>query len=127
MDRQAKILFSPRAGEQNSSAERSNEVESNAHTSATALLSPPAPSDAPPPVWVQRFFLVSTVVFCLWIGLVLAVLPWLPAWTENSLVSDFPKLRWLLGTGFIRGLTSGLGLLDLWIGISEAVHYRDRR
>ncbi|HWC20402.1 MAG TPA: hypothetical protein VG498_25525 [Terriglobales bacterium] len=127
MDRQAKILFSPDTREQNSPAEQTKQVESNTHTSTTALLSPPASSEAPPPVWIQRFFLVSTVIFCLWIGLVLAVLPWLPAWTENSLVSDFPTLRWLLGTGFIRGLTSGLGLLDLWIGISEAVHYRDRR
>jgi len=127
MDRQAKILFSPGAGEQNSPSEDSKEVHSNSHPSTMALLNPPEASDAPPPVWIQRFFLVSTVVFCLWIGLVLAVLPWLPAWTENSLVSDFPKLRWLLGTGFIRGLTSGLGLLDLWIGVSEAVHYRDRR
>ena len=127
MDRRAKILLSPDTREQNSPAEQTKQVESNAHTSTTALLNPPASSEAPPPVWIQRFFLVSTVVFCLWIGLVLAVLPWLPAWTENSLVSDFPTLRWLLGTGFIRGLTSGLGLLDLWIGISEAVHYRDRR
>jgi hypothetical protein len=126
MDRQAKILFSPDAGGQNSPAGKNQEVDSNSHPSTTALMSPPETSDAPPPVWIQRFFLVSTVVFCLWIGLVLAVLPWLPAWTENSVVSDFPKLRWLLGTGFIRGLTSGLGLLDLWIGVSEAVHYRDR-
>lgn len=95
--------------------------------SATALLAPPKAGEPPPPVWMQRFFLVSTVIFCLWVGLVLCVLPWLPAWTENGLVNDFPGLRWFLGTGFIRGLASGLGLLDLWIGVSEAVHYRDRR
>jgi hypothetical protein len=27
----------------------------------------------------------------------------------------------------VRGLISGLGLLDIWIGVSEAVHYRDHR
>jgi hypothetical protein len=27
----------------------------------------------------------------------------------------------------MRGLVSGLGLLDIWIGVSEAVHYRDHR
>ncbi|PYY18768.1 MAG: hypothetical protein DMG60_07085 [Acidobacteria bacterium] len=96
-------------------------------TTRTALLTPPPSGEPLPPVWMQRFFLVSTVIFCLWVGLVLCVLPWLPAWTENGLVNDFPGLRWFLGTGFIRGLASGLGLLDLWIGISEAVHYRDRR
>lgn len=127
MDREAKLLRFP-AGirEQNSLAEEAKSVESQSRPGATALLSPPPP-EAPPPIWIQRFFLVSTVVFCLWIGLVLTVLPWLPAWTENSVVSSFPTLRWLLGTGFVRGLTTGLGLLDLWIGISEAVNYRDRR
>jgi hypothetical protein len=29
--------------------------------------------------------------------------------------------------GFVRGAISGLGVLDLWLGISEAIHYRDRR
>jgi hypothetical protein len=58
---------------------------------------------------------------------VLAVLPWTPVWTENNIVIGFPRLRSLLSTGFIRGLATGLGLLDLWIGLSEAVQYRDRR
>ncbi len=29
--------------------------------------------------------------------------------------------------GPVRGIISGLGLLDIWIGISEAIHYRDQR
>ena len=68
-------------------------------TTRTALLTPPPSGEPLPPVWMQRFFLVSTVIFCLWVGLVLCVLPWLPAWTENGLVNDFPGLRWFLGTG----------------------------
>ena len=92
-----------------------------------ALATPPPAAEPPPPVWMQRFFLVTMVIVCLWIGMVLAVLPWLPAWTENSLVADSPNLRMILSTGFVRGIATGLGLLDLWIGISEAVGYRDRR
>ena len=29
--------------------------------------------------------------------------------------------------GWVRGILSGLGLLDIWIGISEMLHYRDYR
>ncbi|PYX95494.1 MAG: hypothetical protein DMG64_20530 [Acidobacteria bacterium] len=126
MDREAKTLRFPAHDEPDSASEQDRSVASRVDTT-TALLTPPPSSEPPPPVWMQRFFLVSTVIFCLWVGLVLCVLPWLPAWTENALVNDFPGLRSFLGTGFIRGLASGLGLLDLWIGISEAVHYRDRR
>jgi hypothetical protein len=125
MDSEAKILKFP-TGNGIDPAGQGNPTQAQGQTSQTALMQSP-PEAAPPPIWMQRSFMVITVIFCLWLGLVLSVLPWLPAWTENSLVSDFPNLRWFLGTGFVRGLATGLGLLDLWIGIAEAVHYRDRR
>jgi hypothetical protein len=131
MDPETKILkFSPeRAMDSNGASEQERPMEAQAQTSTTAVLPPPASpaNEPPPPIWMQRFFLVTTVMICLWIGFVLAVLPWQPAWTENALVNNSPNLRWFLGTGFVRGLATGLGVLDLWIGISEAVHYRDRR
>jgi hypothetical protein len=125
MDHEAKLLKFPAHGtdSQHSAPEQEQHGESQVQVAST----PPTSKRTYPPIWMQRFFLVTTVIFCLWVGLVLCVLPWLPAWTENALVSDYPTLRWFLGTGFIRGLATGLGLLDLWIGISEAVHYRDRR
>lgn len=127
MDSEVKILKFPSSAEPNSASEQGKSMEAQLQTPSASVLTPTPAAEPPPPIWVQRFVLVSTVIFCLWIGLVLAVLPWLPAWTENALVNDFPNLRWLLGTGFIRGLATGLGLLDLWIGISEAVQYRERR
>jgi len=33
----------------------------------------------------------------------------------------------VLHNGAVRGLISGVGLLDIWIGVSEAIHYRDHR
>ena len=129
MDHEAKVLKLPprRIGEADPASAQGNSMEAQLNAPPAPLLAPPVAAEPPPPLWIQRFFLVTTVIFCLWIGLVLSVLPWLPVWTENSIVSDFPTLRWLLGLGFVRGLTTGLGLLDLWIGISEAVHYRGRR
>jgi len=29
--------------------------------------------------------------------------------------------------GWARGIFSGFGLLDIWVGVSEAIHYRDYR
>ncbi|MBV9147235.1 MAG: hypothetical protein JO065_15070 [Acidobacteria bacterium] len=127
MDPESKVLkFPPGSGAGSQSPQQMTDAQT---TSATAVLAPPAPPQAepPPPVWMQRFVLVTSVVICLWLGFVLSVLPWQTAWTDNALVANHPNLRWFLGTGFVRGLSTGLGLLDLWIGISEAVQYRDRR
>jgi hypothetical protein len=93
---------------------------------------PPASEEAlgPPaaPVWLQRMSLAVLVIFCLYLGLLIAVLPWWPdMWDRNALLLDYPGLRAFLMKGPVRGLISGLGVLDLWIGISELIHYRDYR
>src|SRR5215813_7766050 len=80
-----------------------------------------------PPVWMQRTFMVIFVLLCLELGLVLLVAPWTQLWTTNSLVENWPNVRVFLGYNFVRGAVSGLGLLDLWLAIYEAVKYRDRR
>ena len=57
--------------------------------------------------------------------MLLIVLPWTLAWTQNSLILHYPNLRDFLGLNFVRGLASGLGIVDIWVGIWEAVHYRE--
>ncbi len=80
------------------------------------------------PVWLQRASLGVLVIFCLYIGCLMAVLPWSPRyWDANSWILGHPAAaNWLL-RGWVRGLLSGIGLLDLWIGVSELLHYRDLR
>jgi hypothetical protein len=68
---------------------------------------------------------VVYVIFCLELGFLLILLPWTQYWTSNTLLASLPWLRPILGHNFVRGVVSGLGLLDLWIGISGAVSYRD--
>jgi len=46
-------------------------------------------------------------------------------WTDNYLLLRFPALQPFVTNGFVRGLCTGLGLLDLWIGFAEAVHYHE--
>ncbi len=68
------------------------------------------------------------VMFCLYLGALVTVLPWWPRiWEQNSLMLAYPRLAAVLNNGMVRGVISGIGLLDIWIGISEAVHYRDYR
>lgn len=85
-------------------------------------------SSEPAPVWLQRLSLAVLVVFCLYLGVLLIYLPWWKEmWDHNSLLLEFPTLRRYLILGPVRGFVSGLGLLDLWIGISEIIHYREYR
>jgi hypothetical protein len=91
---------------------------------------PPARGHAPEPapVWLQRLSLVVLVLFCFLIGAVLAVLPWSPRyWDHNGWLLAHPSLNAFLNHGWVRGLVSGIGLIDVWIGISELLHYRDIR
>jgi hypothetical protein len=76
-------------------------------------------------IWIDRMALVIRVVFYIELGMLLAVLPWTRLWTDNGLVSGLPKLREIMQMNFVRGLVSGIGLVDIWIGIWEAVRYRE--
>jgi hypothetical protein len=60
------------------------------------------------------------------IGLALCFVPWLPAaWDKNPLFLEFPWLGSMATTGAVRGLVSGLGLLNLWIALQDAIGHRD--
>ncbi|HWR36239.1 MAG TPA: hypothetical protein VN622_10255 [Clostridia bacterium] len=78
-------------------------------------------------VWAHRLSLVVYVVFCVEVGMLLAILPWTRVWTENSLLIGFPVLKQFLLQNFVRGIVTGIGLLDVWLGIWEAVHYRENK
>jgi hypothetical protein len=80
------------------------------------------------PVWLQRLSLFVLVLFCVYLGVLVMVLPWWTRiWDHNAFVQARPMLAAVLHNGAVRGMISGLGLLDIWIGISEAVNYRDFR
>ena len=91
--------------------------------------SPPAAEPfEPAPIWLQRLSLGVLVIFCLYLGGILIYLPWWKQmWDDNSFLLDYPTLHHYILLGWVRGLVSGIGLLDLWIGISEIVHYREYR
>jgi len=81
--------------------------------------------NAPSPLWLQRSSIIVLVIFCLYIGLILFLLPWSRYWIENHYLLTWPSLGLWMSSGFVRGFVSGMGLLDIWIGISEIIHYRE--
>jgi hypothetical protein len=89
---------------------------------------PASPSAHIAPVWLQRLSLIILVIFCLYLGAMVAILPWWRRiWETNPMVLNHPQLGVWMSNGAVRGVLTGIGLLDIWIGISEAIHYRDYR
>ena len=98
----------------------------------TALLDPPPPAAGPQArsalqLWLHRTSVFLFVLISAIAGVLLVILPWTPEWTDNYLLLSFPWLRSFVTTGFFRGLCSGLGLLDIWIGFWEALHYHEHQ
>ncbi len=88
--------------------------------------SKPAPESKPPaPIWLRRVELFLRVIVRLYLGMLVVLLPWLHQWVDNRFFNFWPQLASLAANGAVRGVVSGLGLLNIWIAISDAIHYRD--
>ena len=96
---------------------------------ADTVVADPARSVCPPrgnlQLWVLRLSVLLFVFVCATVGVLLVILPWHSEWTDNRWLLAHPDLRSFVAHGFVRGLCSGLGLLDIWIGFWEAIHYRE--
>ena len=76
-------------------------------------------------LWLHRLTVLLFVFVCAVVGVLLVILPWRPEWTDNRILLTYPGLRSFLTLGFVRGICSGLGVLDIWIGFWEAIHYHE--
>ena len=114
-----------------SSSSQAPETRSPQSETPTALLDAPRPPDpllspTPAQIWMHRISVFLFVLISAVAGVLLIILPWTPEWTDNYLLLSFPALRLVVANGFFRGFCSGLGLLDIWIGFWEALHYHER-
>jgi hypothetical protein len=66
------------------------------------------------------------VVVRLYLGLIVIVLPWTHFWSDNHLLLLSPHLSYFALNGAVRGIISGLGLLNIWIAVQDAVHFKQR-
>jgi hypothetical protein len=111
-------------------------------TSASDFHQTPPPQRIPP--WlvnselflrvVLRIYLGLVILFAPWSGELLAhspqllfLFPWLRSlWEQNPLFLQFPTLGIYAANGAVRGMVSGLGLLNLWIAVYDALHPHGR-
>jgi hypothetical protein len=111
-----------------------SEVQRNLSADLNPVLAP-APAVAPanpsgqalPPVWLQRVWRVLYVLFCAELGLLLIALPWRPIWRANRFLAGFPALHAIFESYFLRGIVSGIGVIDLYLGASAVMHFTVRK
>ena len=69
--------------------------------------------------WHQRILGLCFSVFAMELGLFLIVFPWFGSWDLNWVPLQSPGLRALWMSFYFRGALSGLGLVNLYIGLAE--------
>jgi hypothetical protein len=109
---------------------------SPASTSLAAGAEPQTtPGKHPPqriPRWLERAELFLRVLLRMYIGIFICYAPWsgyifrdLPwsraLWDHNMVWGMIPGLGAMAANGAVRGLISGLGLLNLWIAFQDAI------
>ncbi len=78
------------------------------------------------PRWLERAELLLRVLLRMYIGLAVCYAPWSHMfWDQNPIFVQYPTLSIYAANGAVRGIISGLGLLNLWIAFRDAVHHRD--
>ena len=92
-----------------------------------------APAALPKSVtWFHRLTSVLLVIFCFELGLFLLVYPWTASWNQNYfawIIKGPFQLPWhtLWVNPWLRGAVSGMGLVNLWLAVSEVFHMFSRR
>ena len=62
------------------------------------------------------------VMLRMYIGLAICYAPWSHTfWDQNPIFLQFPAVGVIAVNGAVRGLVSGLGLLNLWIAFQDAL------
>ncbi len=71
------------------------------------------------PKWHRRVLAFCGIVFALELGLFLVVFPWLQSWDVNWAAVQSPWVSEIWLSPYFRGALSGLGLLNIYIALSE--------
>jgi hypothetical protein len=65
----------------------------------------------------HRFFRVVILLVWLELGLVLVLVPWSEIWEANYFLYQSPVLALIASNPFVRGLVSGLGVMNVLLSI----------
>ena len=78
------------------------------------------------PKWLERIELLLRVMLRMYIGLAVCYAPWSPMfWDRNPLFLQYPALAHVAAYGAVRGVVSGLGLLNLWYALQDVLRHRE--
>ena len=100
--------------------------QSGSPTDATPAPEASEPQQHRVPRWLERVELFLRVMLRMYIGLAVCYAPWSHTfWDQNPLFLGSPALASFAASGAVRGIVSGLGLLNLWIAFQDAIRHRD--
>ena len=79
-----------------------------------------------------KLTIVFFILICFEIGILLVILPWVPSpsWSENYLlVLAADKIQWpwlalAMKSGYTRGAVTGLGVLNILLGVWEIINFK---
>lgn len=88
------------------------------------VVSGPVPVRRPEYHWYQKMSAVLFITFCLEVGIFLVVVPWTPWWDGNYFSALVPQVHRYWDNLYLRGAVSGLGAVNLYISLIEALRLR---
>lgn len=71
--------------------------------------------------------ILLSVLSSLLVGVILVVAPWTSWWDQNYLLQPYPAVRSMVLSPFVRGLVSGLGLVNIVLAVLEVHQTLTRR
>lgn len=88
------------------------------------MTEPPIPRPEPVARWYHKLFAVFFAIFAIELGVFLVMVPWTGIWEKNSLARLLPEWYGVWISPYMRGAVSGVGLLNLWIALTEVMSLR---
>ena len=61
------------------------------------------------------------VALFLEVGFLLVVVPWSAFWDRNYFAQAVPAVHAFITNNFVRGAISGLGLINMYVGLTELI------
>ena len=72
----------------------------------------------------NKILVTVFIFFCFELGFFLLIFPWSQYWENNLFLFYVPPMQKVFLNNFFRGAVSGLGIVDIGLGLWEALHFR---